>query len=165
MHAWALEAQRSTGGRVLRTESIHLTLAFLGEVDEARIAELKGLSVKSARHELPVEQARHWSRNQIVWVGPSEIPDALSALAGNLNETLLAKGFRIEKREFAAHVTLIRKARKRIPLPSLPAVSWPVNEFLLVRSQLSPDGSRYEIVTRFPLNRPSTAADCAGSGR
>jgi 2'-5' RNA ligase len=56
----------------------------------------------------------------------------------------------LERRPFAAHVTLIRKARAA-ELPPLPALDWPVDEFLLVRSLVSSSGSTYEMLERFPL--------------
>ena len=102
-------------------------------------------------HSLPIEQARHWAHNRIVWVGPNEMPGPLRILAGNLASQLKQRGFATEKRPFAAHVTLIRKARRHGELPRLPEVDWPVREFVLVRSRLSAGGSRYEVLERFPL--------------
>lgn len=153
LHAWALEARRVTGGRATRAESIHLTLAFLGEIEERRLPELRSLSAGGEAHALPIEQARYWARNRIVWAGPKEIPDRLRALAGSLAARLAERNFPAETRPFAAHVTLIRKARGPGELPKLPAVDWRVREYLLVRSQLSPEGPRYDVVERFPLGR------------
>lgn len=151
LHAWAVAAQRATGGRVTRAETIHLTLAFLGETDEKRLADLKSVSSEGRRHALPIEQARYWPHNRIVWVGPHEIPGFLQALVENLIEELESRRFKTEKRPFAAHITLIRKARDPGALPPLPAVDWPVTEFVLVRSRLSAAGPGYEVLQRFPL--------------
>lgn len=153
LHAWARDAQRSTGGRVTRADTIHLTLAFLGEVDEASVPGLKGLSVKAERHSLPMEQARYWPHNRIVWAGPLETPGPLGALAVALASELKAKGFRTESRSFKSHVTLIRKAREPGELLPLPPVNWPVEEFVLVRSRLSAAGPRYEVIERVALSR------------
>jgi len=38
-----------------------------------------------------------------------------------------------------------------VMLPELPAVSWPVEEFVLVRSRLAAEGPSYEVVGRYPL--------------
>lgn len=151
LHAWALRACRSTGGRATRVESIHLTLAFLGEIDEGRLAELKDLRAAGEAHSLPIEQARHWARKRIVWAGPREAPAALRVLASVLNAQLAQRSFVTEARPFAAHVTLIRKTGAPGALPALPGVDWPVREFLLVRSQLSSGGPRYEVLERFAL--------------
>lgn len=100
---------------------------------------------------MPVEQAVYWARNRIVWAGPRETPAALDLLCCSLFRWLKEKGFRTENRKFAAHVTLIRKARGAGALPMLPAVDWPVEEVVLVRSRQSAAGSRYEVIERFAL--------------
>lgn len=153
LYAWALEAQRATGGRVTRAETVHLTLVFLGEVSDNRLSRAiqAAREAKSNSHAMILEQARFWRRNRIVWVGPRETPEPLGILVANLKGRLTAKNFKTENRDFSAHVTLIRKAREPRQLPQLPAVNWPVEEFVLVRSQLSADGSRYERLASFAL--------------
>ncbi len=114
--------------------------------------ELKSISAKGGRHRLPIEQSRYWAHNRIVWVGPRETPNALEALVSALVLKLNDRGFRTESRKFSAHITLIRKAGDPGILPAVPAVNWPVEELVLVRSQPSAGGSRYEILERFPLS-------------
>lgn len=136
-----------------RAETVHLTLAFMGEVEASRIESL----LNSARatvgeaHSLSIEQARYWRHNRIVWVGPNEIPAPLAALAAELRSHLMGEGFALEQRAFAAHITLIRKARAPRALPPLPRIDWPVDEYVLVRSVLSSEGSQYSVIERFPL--------------
>lgn len=149
--AWARRVRRRTGGSAVRARNIHLTLAFLGEVDEARAAALPMLPLWGERHVLPVEIARYWPRNRILWVGPEETPAPLLTLAGRLHDLLAARNFRAETRAFAAHVTLLRKAREPEELPPLPELDWPVEECVLARSELSPEGSRYRILQRYRL--------------
>jgi len=137
---WAREAQRDCGGRAAREDTIHLTLAFLGDAElEAALAAAR--RVRGAASSFVLTKARYWAHNRIVWVGPEECPAALAALARDLGE----------EREFAAHVTLIRKARAPKRLPALPALEWPVREFVLVNSELQPEGPRYEVLERFAL--------------
>jgi 2'-5' RNA ligase len=151
LHAWAREARRRTGGRVTRAGAIHLTLAFLGDVEEGRLEELRTLEITGRRHDLPIEQARYWPRNRIVWAGPLELPSLLGEIAKELGRILGQRSFRTEKREFAAHVTLIRNAGAPEALPPVPRVHWPVEEVALVRSRLSPAGPDYAIVQRYAL--------------
>ena len=147
---WAQEAQRLTGGRVTDQAKIHLTLAFLGETDPKR-AIAAARRVRSKAHTLPIEHAKYWRENNIVWAGPHETPPALKALFDTLSIELYREEFILERRPFAAHVTLIRKARAA-NLPPLPATpGWPVDEFLLMRSSLSSKGSTYEPLERFSL--------------
>jgi len=120
-------------------------------VDEDRLAELRHLAITGRRHELPIEQARYWAHNRIVWAGPIEVPGVLDDLAKELGLLLDQQGFRTEKREFAAHVTLVRDARAPDGLPPLPATRWPVEEVVLVESQPAESGRRYEVRQRYGL--------------
>lgn len=138
-----------TGGRVTAEDKIHLTLAFLGEADPAK-AIRAARTVKGRAHELPMEEVRYWRENQIVWAGPRETPPPLAALHQALSMALYREEFILERRPFAAHVTLIRKAR-RADLPPLPRLEWPVREFLLVQSQVSSKGATYTPLERFAL--------------
>lgn len=146
---WARELQPRTGGRLTDENKIHLTLAFLGEADpQGAISAARRVSAKA--HSLPIEEARYWRENHIVWAGPRQTPPPLQALFERLSMELHREEFILERRPFAAHVTLIRKARAA-KLPPLPALEWPVREFLLVRSSLSSKGSSYETLDRFSL--------------
>jgi 2'-5' RNA ligase len=151
--AWAGQAQKRTGGNLTRSESIHLTLAFLGEVADDRVADAitAANKVRGAPHALPIEQAKVWAHNSIVWVGPERTPPDLDLLARALRTELGKEGFVIETRPFAAHVSLIRKARRAGRLPPLPQLDWPVRDFTLVRSRPSAQGSSYEVVERIGL--------------
>jgi len=146
LHAWS----RSLQGRPTPAENIHLTLAFLGEADPLRAAA-SAKRVRGARHELPIEEARYWKKNEIVWVGPKAMPPELEGLVKALKLELYRDEFFLERRPFAAHVTLLRKAREPKTLPALPVVRWPVDEFLLVRSRTTAKGQLYEPIERYSL--------------
>jgi 2'-5' RNA ligase len=148
---WANEVRGRTGGRATAPETIHLTLAFLGEAEPSR-AVAAGRRVHGKRFSLPVDTARYWRHNRIVWAGPAALPAALKQLAGDLRQALLRDGFALEEREFAAHVTLVRKAGAPGSLPLLPRVDWPAQEFVLVRSMGSGRASHYETLQRYPLD-------------
>jgi 2'-5' RNA ligase len=151
LHRWADELAGTIGGRATRAENLHVTLAFLGTV----AADLLPHALEAARrvtgraHRLPIELARYHRGSRIVWAEPKELPPALAALVEGLTHALTEAGFALERRRFAAHVTLIRNAQKPPKLPPLPKIDWPIDEFVLVRSTPSEEGSHYEIVDRF----------------
>jgi 2'-5' RNA ligase len=147
---WAAEVCNESGGKPTVVENIHLTLAFLGEAEPDR-AIAAARRVQGRRHELPIDAARYVKRNQMVWVGPSTMPSELASLAADLRAALVQGGFALEERPFAAHVTLIRKARRPPAIPPLPRVTWPVDEFVLVSSKNSANGSVYAPLERFAL--------------
>ena len=150
---WAGQAQAVTGGKVIPAQAIHLTLVFLGEVSDGRVGDAirAGRRIRAKPDALPIEQAKVWSHNSIVWVGPHKTPPALGSLVESLRAQLQTEGFAIEQRLFAAHVTLIRKARRAARLPPLPHVAWPVTDFALAYSTLSRHGSSYTIIDRIAL--------------
>jgi 2'-5' RNA ligase len=137
-------------GRRTPAEKMHLTLAFLGVVspDKALAAARR---VRGERHDLPIETAQYWKHNRIVWAGPRDTPTPLKGLAEALHLELYKAEYILERRPFAAHVTLLRSAPPPRELPPLPAVEWPVGEFTLVRSTTTAKGSTYEVIARFAL--------------
>jgi len=108
-------------------------------------------AVRAPAHKLLIEHAEYWPHNRILWVGPRRTPATMARLARELGKALRRADFALERRPFAAHVTLIRRARAPRALPPLPRVDWPVDEFLLVRSLLSREGAQYRVLERFPL--------------
>jgi RNA 2',3'-cyclic 3'-phosphodiesterase len=145
--AWSEAAARATGGRRTAEGNIHLTLAFLGQSDPAK-AIAAAQKVKAQAHRLPIEEGRYI--NRMVWAAPKTTPPALAHLHEQLAMELYREEFILERRPFAAHVTLIRDAR-RAQLPPVPEVEWPVDEFLLMRSSVSSRGATYEPLERFIL--------------
>ena len=152
LHDRAREGQRACGGRLMRRETLHLTLAFLGDIAAARCADAAAVAADIAfdAFTLTLDRLGYWQHNRILWAG-GESP-ALSATAAVLGDGLRAAGFRLEARPFVAHMTLLRDARCPAA-PSLAApIAWPVSEFTLVESALSARGSQYQVVGRWPAS-------------
>jgi len=133
-------------GRAIPAEKIHLTLAFLGGVDAAK-AISAARKVQAAAFELPLENAKYVRGNEMVWVAPRETPPGLKALVERLHFELYRAEFILERRPFAAHVTLLRKAPRPKAIAPLPEVAWPVREFALVNSV----NGAYQDLERFSL--------------
>ncbi|MBI2307654.1 MAG: RNA 2',3'-cyclic phosphodiesterase [Rhodocyclales bacterium] len=142
-----------SGGRLAREESLHLTLAFLGEVDERRLPELQRLAADLRLPRVPVRLDRlgFWKHNHIVWAGCGEAAPELTTLAGELQRALVAAGFLDAERAVTPHVTLLRKAAHPGELPALPAQEWSAGELVLARTWRTDRGSTYEPMARWPL--------------
>jgi len=153
LHAWASEAHAATGGRLTRAATIHLTLAFLGDIPGDRVAALIDCArrVRGSPFDLRLDEGRWWEHNGIVWAGPRAMPEPLRDLAAQLDSVLKEGGFRTEKRDFKAHITLVRRAVKGEVLPALPSLEWRAGEFVLVRSALAAEGPAYATLSRFSL--------------
>jgi len=139
-------------GRAIPAQKVHLTLAFLGEAaPENAIAAARRAQAQAKAHHLPIETAKYWKHNRIVWAGPRETPADLKEMVDALHFELFRAEYILDRRPFAAHVTLVRNARPPRALPALPPVDWPVREFVLVRSSVDSKGSTYDVLERFPL--------------
>ena len=141
------------GGRLTRAETIHLTLAFLGEVEHDRVDDLLELAgqVRARAFSLNLTRFGWWPHNRIVWAAPVEVPAELALLVDDLRQRMGCAGVRFDAKPFVPHITLLRKANcKKNPLPS-GEVEWRVEDFVLVRSTLGESGAAYEVVGRWPL--------------
>lgn len=141
-------------GRRLPAEHIHLTLAFLGALDEAgqHCVIQAANQVHGEAFDLSLDQTGHFPRPQVVWLGASQMPPALQALYTKLVSQLTQQcGYAPEARSFVPHITLWRKV-KRVSLPPLPeSITWPVSRFVLARSRTLPTGAEYSILQSWPL--------------
>jgi 2'-5' RNA ligase len=124
------------GASVVKPESLHLTLHFLGDVPDDRIPELvQGLKVPVRPFDLLL--SRHQlSTSGISVVKPNSIPAELKILHDWLDESLGNLGISIEKRTYRPHVTFARNAANAIPptLQQVQPVLWHVTGYSLVKS-------------------------------
>lgn len=153
----AVTAAGQFGGKPTRSDTIHLTLAFLGDVAEARLPLLcaSASRVVARSFDLTVDRLGYWRHNHLLWAGCRAVPPALPALVDELSAVLDQAAFAIADRErrFAPHVTLLRKvpADDCQPLPAIDPLHWPCPSFVLVRSRRSSAGSAYQTLAEFPL--------------
>ena len=151
----ARAAAETCAGRQMRKDTLHMTLAFIGGVTDARLVELQTIAaaVRAPAFSMTLNELACWRHNRIVWAGAAIVPPALAGLTGDLNAALRRAGYRLDERPFAAHVTLIRKASCRGALTLQAPISWPVGDYVLAESLLRPDGASYRPLARFGLDR------------
>jgi len=151
LERWSAAIHRAAAGRATRGDSIHLTLAFLGDCDPARLDELKAAaaSVRVRPFELVLDEAGFWKHNRIAWAGATQTPAALETLASDLRAALAAAQFAFDPKPFVSHVTLVRKAQPGFVMPTLDPIRWRVTDFALVRSVMQPAGSDYLVEARW----------------
>lgn len=144
----------------MKQETLHLTLAFLGDVPLDRLAAVRAEGdalIARRQREMAIRPAPvfdrfgWWRHNRVVWAGCSARDPALDALAGDLCDALRGAGFALENRDFVPHVTLLRKVGQVGDFPVLPAQHWACEELVLVRSRLSQAGASYRQLAAWPL--------------
>lgn len=148
---WSRELHAVCGGRPTRAENLHLTLAFLGSVEEARVAEVERAAdaVAPLSVSLLLDEPGYWKHNRIAWAGASVVPRELEAFVAELRGALVRSRTAFDSKGFVSHVTLLRDAREPRTVPQLAPIEWRLDGFALVQSVALPSslggGSRYEV--------------------
>jgi RNA 2',3'-cyclic 3'-phosphodiesterase len=135
-------------------ENQHLTLKFLGEIQEDRVEALVERASAKLAGVAPVELALGGfgafpsaREARVLWLGVARGAGALAKLARRLDSAARVVGAERERRPFAAHLTLGRlRAPARVEIERLPApnaVAWTASEVVLYESRLAPDGARH----------------------
>ncbi len=150
-------AHKLIGKRAKRVpaHNLHITLAFLGSVSDGQRAcyEQVAAGVQTPAFTLSLQRIGHWPAPRILWLGPSQQPEALLTLVQNLNTTLLTCGYTPEIRPYQAHMTLARKVDRSLPVREIEPIAWEVDSFALVESVTAPEGARYQVLKRWSLQR------------
>lgn len=156
----------------------HLTLRFLGETPEERLAEVDQAMQRAVEGFRTFEL--EWrgigafpnaSRPRVVWAGIGAGSPELIRLASRIEQELESAGWPKESRPFVPHLTLLRVgtpaaaevARKLLGLGAdHPLGRNRVEEVLLKESRLRPEGAHHITRARAPLqgsaNRPAPPA-------
>lgn len=140
----------------------HLTLAFLGEVGEGRLGELRQAleGVRFAAFELQAGGAGFFPdarRPGVLWLGLLRGAAESAALARDVARVLEPLGFAPDSRPFAAHLTLGRVKERRpddwaAVAREMEKRPWPpvaVDRFVFWRSVLGDRGPRYQTLAEF----------------
>lgn len=143
--------------------NIHLTLKFLGDVEEAKVdaiaaalGEVVAASPPFSFHLKHLGMFPNKQRPRVLWIGLDEPSKQLIGLAKNIDQALIKFGFSPESRKFTPHLTLgrVRSQPDRSFLEAYQQIDFdagsiPVNEVILMRSELRPSGSVYTPLARF----------------
>jgi RNA 2',3'-cyclic 3'-phosphodiesterase len=151
--------------RAGRAGAFHLTLRFLGEVEESRVPVLVSAGERAAASARPTPCELSGAgafpkpgRARVVWLGVVDrsATEELRRLADRLENEVRAAGFPPEARAFAPHVTIARArgpggSAVRLPEGVGAGPTFVADELALVRSRLDPSGARYEAIASFPF--------------
>lgn len=146
--------------------ALHLTLKFLGEVPEERVAAIRDslAAIAAATRQMTLTCAGLGvfpgpSRPRVVWAGITDGLRELGSLAAAVERAVEPLGFAPERRPFRGHVTLGRVRSPRGCGPLARAIdargtrygTWKVAHVVLYRSHLRRTGSVYEPLATLPL--------------
>ncbi len=154
----------------VKTENIHLTLKFLGDVKTKIIPSVMEMLGNVCQDLRPFDTTltqpgvfpdlRH---PRVVWVGLDDTERNLARMAESLEATLGNIGFKKEKRNFQAHITVgriksgknIQRLAESLERYQLPAnITQNIRGICLYKSVLTSGGPIYSILTGYPPGVP-----------
>lgn len=152
---WRADQFPAEAGRPVAAANLHLTLAFPGDVSAEKQATLMRLAsrIRQPGFQLTLDDAGHWPRSGVVWLGPARSPRGLLQLAEMLRAQAARSGCQQSPQPFHPHITLLRNARGKVAIPP-PGFSWhfPVTHFTLYASCFSQGRTRYQALQHWKLD-------------
>lgn len=139
-------------GRRIPPQNFHITLAFLGSVAAAQVPAVidSAAEIDGAPLQLSIERLEVWRSAGILCLTTAPAP-SLTDLVGRLRIKLLARQVEPDQQEFRPHVTLARDWRDSTVEGSVGPFGWRADDFVLIESAATREGSSYRIVGRWPL--------------
>ena len=149
-----------------RVENIHLTLKFFGNVEVKRIERISEAAERVvgefSTFQIGVGETGVFprpSRPQVLWIGVNDPSDQLTALQEKFEDECAAEGFAKEDRAYRPHLTIARLRRpegaRHLAEAHLQMKFEPVDvevkELVVFRSELSPKGSKYTVISAADL--------------
>ncbi|MEE8483041.1 MAG: RNA 2',3'-cyclic phosphodiesterase [Nitrospinota bacterium] len=166
----AIDELKATNANVrwVKPGNIHITLKFLGNIEEDRVGEienaLKPLGNRDS-FELTAQGAGVLPNPRyprVVYAGLETGVEALKELNRAMEDTMETMGFKREERDFLPHLTLGRVKSFRAKSLLMMKIrelqkkefgSIAVNGFSLIQSDLRPTGSVYTELANIPLSK------------
>jgi 2'-5' RNA ligase len=143
---------RRSGGRIVPARNFHITLVFVGAVPVQRLPDIAAAATTIGIEPFVIQLDRleAWPESHVQCLTTLATPAPLTELVDRLRLNLLSQQVKLKQQVFRPHLTLVRKLSQQRPPQPIAPIEWPVDEFVLVNSEVSSRGSEYRIVERWP---------------
>ncbi len=145
-------------GRPVPAANFHLTLAFIGDLANAELERLCQRvdrlceEADFAAVDTVLDTTGYWARPGIWWLGPSDTPNTVTALAERLRGIGSRYGGRADRKPFQAHLTLSRHCELPPPAPLVaPNFTLQCLDFSLFESRQGRGGVSYHPLATWSL--------------
>ncbi|MFN2491317.1 MAG: RNA 2',3'-cyclic phosphodiesterase [Pyrinomonadaceae bacterium] len=150
-----------------RDANLHLTLKFLGELPQTSVESFSAAVSRAVEGFTPFRIFLEYTgvfpkagSPRVLWIGINDPEGMLSQLHARLEDECEQVGFEREDRPYSPHLTVarLRKPQHARTLAvahrqlAFEPASIIVSELLVIRSQLSSEGSKYTVISRHPLS-------------
>ena len=149
LHTIAKQYQAECDARVMRTETLHMTLQFIGNIKRTQLPELIKAADKVScprPFELDLDTLSFWKHNRIGYATCSTHMPALDKLVAALQQALTEANVIFDNTKFNPHLTLLRNVEHILAAQNFTPVTWQVNSFVLVESVTAKQGTQYRIL-------------------
>ena len=145
LQAWQSAVGWPPQARLVPARDLHLTLAFIGAVPAARLADLAMLDLRSPALDVVLDTVEFW-RGGLAVLAPSRVPPALASWHARLVQALRQRELPVDARPFRPHVTVARRSTgaRWGADPALDPVVWPAAGGCLAAR----DGAQYRVQRR-----------------
>ncbi|MGM0364990.1 MAG: RNA 2',3'-cyclic phosphodiesterase [Actinomycetota bacterium] len=153
--------------RQLGHTNIHITLKFLGNVENDKLPLLKNALMQAATKPSPfsytinnrIDAFPNVRKASIIFVGIADGGQFMEEIFKNIEQELVRIKIRKEKKKFIPHATIARIKRKRdiaairkdLIIKDLPALM--CDKITLFESRLMPAGAQYTVLEEFILGK------------
>lgn len=146
-------------GKFVEGENLHLTLKFLGEIEEKKVEEVKTKlkEIKFSGFQAYLGELGVFSSDYIRIIWAHVLGKKVEELQALVDEKL--KGLFPKEERFMSHLTIARVKNvkdKKLLLEALKTVrtqnlGFSIKEFYLMKSELKPEGPEYSVIEKFEL--------------
>ena len=135
-------------------QNLHLTLVFLGEVEQRQLESIieQADEVQGSSFSIKLTELGYFPKPRVLWIGPHDTPEEAIELARQLKRIPRRLGFKTERRDFQAHLTIARRCELPPPASaSPPNFDLSFDTFGLFESRSVRGGVRYDRLAEWPL--------------
>lgn len=129
-------------------KNLHITSVFLGQVTEQQLGKLCQSidELTLQKFELTFDQLGYWAKPKILWLGCSQVNSIVQKANQKLTSLSVQAGIAVQKRDYIAHITLVRKNTTNPPAPIIePNFHCEMEQLHLFESLSGKHGVQYPI--------------------
>lgn len=142
-----------SSGKPVKPDNLHITLQFIGSVSaDKKQCLLDNLQVPPIPpFSLSLDRLGYWARPRVLWIGCEQAPLGLLQLVAHLGTLMKQCDLPVDPRPYHVHLTLRRKVKQQVLAPPEDSILWPVDAFVLVKSETLPEGVHYSVLHQWPF--------------
>ena len=134
--------------RPVPVENLHITLAFLGRVENERLESLAEVmsQLPPPYTSLNLDRCGWFKQARVGWIGCSSVAEDILEFQAKLVEMIRELGFELDDRPWTPHITVYRKMRTRPVMVPFKPIKWNLDSYDLMVSEQRPGGVQYRSI-------------------